>query len=211
MPQARNAILGQIRTALGRGPLSEGAAAALDARVPAHTRLAFEDELVARFITRFESRSGSVVRLAALAELPAAVAAYRSAQRLPARAAVARPLAGLAWPADFAHHPGPAGKDEVLSVTDCLAGIAEMGSLLLASGPERPTSLNFVPDHHLIVLRETRIVRHFEDAWQLLRALPGGLPRAVNLVSGPSRTGDVELTIQLGAHGPRSVQVLLVP
>ena len=43
-----------------------------------------------------------------------------------------------------------------------------------------------------------------------LRTLPGGLPRATNIISGPSRTGDVELTMQLGAHGPRSVQVILV-
>ena len=97
-----------------------------------------------------------------------------------------------------------------MSVTPCLAGIAEIGSLILASGPDSPTTLNFVPDHHLIVLPAGHIVRHFEDAWTLLRALPGGLPRATNIISGPSRTGDVELTIQLGAHGPRSVHVLLV-
>ncbi len=59
-------------------------------------------------------------------------------------------------------------------------------------------------------LHTGQIVRHFEDAWALLRARPEGIPRTVNIVSGPSRTGDVELTMQLGAHGPRSVQVILV-
>ncbi len=210
MTEARKAILGQIRRALGRGPLAAADAAVLDARRPTHTRIAFDDDLLARFVSRFESRSGTVVRVGSLLEVPAAVDAYRQQHGLPARAAIARPLAGLPWPADFVHHPGPAGKDEVLSVTACLAGIAEMGSLLLASGPDSPTTLNFVPDHHLIVLHATQIVRHFEDAWAILRACPGGMPRATNSVSGPSRTGDVELTLQLGAHGPRSVHVILV-
>lgn len=210
MTEARKAILGQIRRALGRGPLAAADAAVLDARRPTHTRIAFDDDLLARFVSRFESRSGTVVRVGSLLEVPAAVDAYRQQHGLPARAAIARPLAGLPWPADFVHHPGPAGKDEVLSVTACLAGIAEMGSLLLASGPDSPTTLNFVPDHHLIVLHATQIVRHFEDAWAILRACPGGMPRATNIVSGPSRTGDVELTLQLGAHGPRSVHVILV-
>lgn len=210
MTEARKAILGQIRRALGRGPLAAADAAVLDARRPTHSRIAFDDDLLARFVSRFESRSGTVVRVGSLLEVPAAVDAYRQQHGLPARAAIARPLAGLSWPADFVHHPGPTGKDEVLSVTACLAGIAEMGSLLLASGPDSPTTLNFVPDHHLIVLHATQIVRHFEDAWAILRACPGGMPRATNIVSGPSRTGDVELTLQLGAHGPRSVHVILV-
>lgn len=210
MSDARQTILGQIRAALGRGPLPADATAALDARVPRHTRLGFDDDPIQRFIEKFESRAGTVARIASLAELPDAVAAYRHRHGLPSRAAVARPLAGLAWPADFIHHPGPAGKEEILSVTPCLAGIAEIGSVMLAAGPDSPTTLNFVPDHHLAVLHTRQIVRHFEDAWALLRARPEGIPRTVNIVSGPSRTGDVELTMQLGAHGPRSVQVILV-
>lgn len=207
---SRSAILDQIRRQLGRGPLPPEAVAALDARRPAHTRIAVGDDLVPRFIARFECRSGSVARVAGLDEVPAAVAAYQARHGLPPRAAVARPLAGLPWPDGFSHHPGPAGQSEILSVTPCLAGIAEVGSVVLPSGPDSPTSLNFVPDHHLVVLHSGQIVRHFEDVWPRVRALPGGMPRALNIVAGPSRTGDVELTLQLGAHGPRSVHVILV-
>ncbi len=207
---SRSAILDQIRRQLGRGPLPPEAIAALDARRPAHTRIAVGDDLVPRFIARFESRSGTVARVAGLDEVPAAVAAYQARHGLPPRAAVARPLAGLPWPDGFSHHPGPAGQSEILSVTPCLAGIAEVGSVVLPSGPDSPTSLNFVPDHHLVVLHSGQIVRHFEDVWPRVRALPGGMPRALNIVAGPSRTGDVELTLQLGAHGPRSVHVILV-
>lgn len=207
---SRSAILDQIRRQLGRGPLGPEAIAALDARRPSHIRIAFGDELVPRFIARFESRAGSVARVASLAQVPEAVAAYQARHGLPPRAAVARPLAGLPWPASFSHHPGPAGQSEILSVTPCLAGIAEVGSVVLPSGPDSPTSLNFVPDHHLVVVHSSQIVRHFEDVWPLLRARPGGMPRTVNIIAGPSRTGDVELTLQLGAHGPRSVHVILV-
>lgn len=207
---SRSAILDQIRRQLGRGPLPPDAVAALEARRTAHTRVAVGDDLVTRFIARFESRAGSVARVATLDEVPAAVAAYQARLGLPPRAAVARPLAGLPWPAGFSHHPGPAGPDELLSVTPCLAGIAEVGSVALPSGPDSPTTLNFVPDHHLVVLHCSQIVRHFEDVWPLVRARPGGMPRTINLIAGPSRTGDVELTLQLGAHGPRSVHVILV-
>ena len=210
MSDARKAIFGQIRNALGRGPLSAAEAAALDARVSRHTRIAFGDDLVGRFIAKFESRAGTVARVADPTEIPAAVEAYRQKHALPMRAAIARPLADLPWAADFQHHPGPAGTEEALSVTTCIAGIAEIGSVMLAAGPDSPTTLNFVPDDHIVVLHATQIVRHFEDAWNVLRARPEGMPRATNIVSGPSRTGDVEQTIQLGAHGPRRVHVILV-
>jgi L-lactate dehydrogenase complex protein LldG len=75
-------------------------------------------------------------------------------------------------------------------------------ALVLLSGPDSPTTLNFLP--------AGRIVPRMEDAWDLLRGERGELPRAINIVSGPSRTADVEQTIQLGAHGPRRLHVLLL-
>jgi L-lactate dehydrogenase complex protein LldG len=91
-----------------------------------------------------------------------------------------------------------------------LAGVAETGSLLLASGPHTPTALNFLVDDFLCVLPIDRLVPHLEDAWQLVRGELGVLPRALNLITGPSRTADVEQTIQLGAHGPRRLHLLLL-
>jgi L-lactate utilization protein LutC len=64
------------------------------------------------------------------------------------------------------------------------------------------------PDH--AELPAGRIVPRIKDAWDLLRGERGELPRAINIVSGPSRTADVEQTIQLGAHGPRRLHVLLL-
>ncbi len=210
MSSAREAILNSVRSALHRGPLDESARAELDARIPHHTRPQQEDDLVGRFVRKFESRAGSVARIASLAEVPAAVEAYRSSKGLERRAAIGGALRNLSWPKGWAIHHDAAGASEALSVTTSLAGIAETGSLLLGSGPDSPTTHNFVPDDHIVVLEADRIVAHFEDAWNRLRERPEGMPRATNVISGPSRTADVEQTIQLGAHGPRRVHVLLV-
>ncbi|AYH42303.1 LUD domain-containing protein [Azoarcus sp. DN11] len=206
---ARDAILGSVRSALRRGPLDATQRAELDARVPRHTRPAQDEDLAARFIRKFESRAGTTARVASRADVPAAVEAYRAGKGLPARAAVGAALQDLAFPGLEIHH-GPAGISETMAVSQALAGIAEPGSLMMASGPASPITHNFVPDDHVVVLDAGAIVGHFEEAWAVLRARPEGMPRATNIISGPSRTADVEQTIQLGAHGPRRVHVIVV-
>ena len=83
---------------------------------------------------------------------------------------------------------------------------------MLCSGPAGPTTLNFLPETHVVVLRADQVVGPYEEAWDLLRSARGaaGLPRTVNFVTGPSRTADIEQTIQMGAHGPRRLCILLV-
>ena len=210
---AKAAIFATLHSALQRGPLDETERAALDERIarpPRHIRPAQEEDNLARFIRKFESRAGTIQRVASLAEVPAAVEAYRLAKGLPPRAVIGAALKDLPWPADWAVSHGAAGPDATLSVTPSLAGIAETGSLMLGASPESPTTHNFVPDDHVVVLQADRIVAYFEDALAVLRARPEGMPRATNIISGPSRTADVEQTIQLGAHGPRRVHVILV-
>lgn len=210
MTTARDAILRSVRIGLKRGALDDAQCAALDARVPHHTRPAFDEDLVERFVRKFESRAGTVARVARRDEVPAAVEAYRTGLQLPARAAIGAALEDLAWPDDWAVNHGAASVDETMSVTAAVAGVAETGSLMLCGGPDSPTTHNFVPDDHVVVLDTSAIVAHFEDAWTVLRARPQGLPRATNFISGPSRTADVEQTIQLGAHGPRRVHIVLI-
>lgn len=103
------------------------------------------------------------------------------------------------------------GEDRV-ALTPALAGVAETGTLVLESGADKPTALNFLPEHHVVALRASELVASPEDVWDRLReaASGGPLPRTVNLITGPSRTGDIELTIHLGAHGPRALHVLLI-
>lgn len=214
MSEARHAILAAIRAANGQRERTATECEVLAARLaqpPRHTRPAFDDDLAERLARRLENRAATVERFGASSQVPAAVMRYLARHELPGRIACAPALASLPWPERVLDlHFGTARRDETVSVTPCVAAVADSGVLVLASGPESPTTLNFVPDHHLVVVPLACIVRHIEDAWALLRRRGGDMPRAINVISGPSRTADIEQTIQLGAHGPRRLHVLLV-
>jgi hypothetical protein len=94
--------------------------------------------------------------------------------------------------------------------SELAAAIAETGTLMLPSAPERPTTLNLLADTAIVVLRASNLVGAYEEAWDKLRAEMGGMPRNVMLVTGPSRSADIEQTLELGAHGPRNLHVVLV-
>ena len=80
------------------------------------------------------------------------------------------------------------------------------------SGPRTPATTSLLPETHIAVVRASRLVRGMEDAWKLLRDEHGAdfMPRALNFISGPSRTADIEQTLVLGAHGPYRVHIVLV-
>ena len=83
---------------------------------------------------------------------------------------------------------------------------------MLLSGPDNPTTLNFLPDTHIVVVDADDIAGDYETVWQRIRALygTGKLPRTVNMITGPSRSADIEQTLILGAHGPRALHILVV-
>jgi L-lactate dehydrogenase complex protein LldG len=113
-------------------------------------------------------------------------------------------------------HEGRARPDDLVSVQHGYAGIAETGTLMLPSGPDRPTTLNLLCDTEIVVLNASCVVGAYEEAWDRLRAEhtdPGTgrfMPRNVMMVTGPSRSADIESTLELGAHGPRRLHVVLV-
>jgi L-lactate dehydrogenase complex protein LldG len=82
----------------------------------------------------------------------------------------------------------------------------------MVSGPENPSTLNFLPDNHIIVVAGKDIAGDYESVLARLRAAcgKGGMPRTVNFITGPSRSGDIEQTLLLGAHGPRRLHVIVV-
>ena len=103
-------------------------------------------------------------------------------------------------------------KHQAMGFSIATVGIAETGTLLLLPSPENPTEINYLAEHHCIILKASNIVAYFEDAWGKLRKmgkLNGNIPPVINWVTGPSRTADIEQTIQMGAHGPRQVTILL--
>ena len=119
-------------------------------------------------------------------------------------------IQGLLWPEDWKVGYRVATGEDHVSVTGAFAAIAETGTLALLSGPSSPTTLRFLPDDHIVVIESQQIVAHVEDVWDLMREEYDGPPRTMNLITGPSRTADVEQTIQLGAHGPRRLHVVIL-
>ena len=95
-------------------------------------------------------------------------------------------------------------------MTLAVAGVAETGTLVLASAAERPTLLAYLPETSVVVVAADWIEASYEDAWESIRAMPGGVPRSVNFVTGPSRTADIAQQLELGAHGPKRLLVLIV-
>ena len=160
--------------------------------------------------------SATVVRLDDEAEVPQAVSDYLKGENLPPRLRLAprEDLRRLPWHGQplLEVAEGRAEDTDTTAVTGAFAGIAETGTLMMASGPEAPVTLNFLPENHIVVLRASQVVGAYAEAWTRLRRRYGSgmMPRGVNMITGPSRTGDIEQTIQLGAHGPRRLHVLLI-
>ena len=222
MNSARDDILaGILRRGLGRGPVGAETAAELAARVAAHrrnlvpARAAGLDHAarVDLFVAMAEEVQTTVARVASLDNVPGEVARYLAAENLPAELVMAPDpsLDAIRWDQRplLQIRRGRAEPRDAVSLTPCLAAVAETGTLLLVSGPETPTTLNFLPDTHIVVLHAGQVVASYEDGWDLVREQQEW-PRTVNLITGPSRTGDIEQRIQLGAHGPRRLHVVLV-
>jgi L-lactate dehydrogenase complex protein LldG len=162
-----------------------------------------------------EGVQASVDLVAAARDVPAAIAAYLRAHNLPAELRLggdAR-LAAMPWSeTPLSLKSGPASGEDLCSVSHAMLGIAETGTLVLHSGPDNPTTLNFLPDNHIVVVEAADIAGDLEEAMRQLRNRfgKGTMARTVNFITGPSRSGDIEQTIFLGAHGPRRLHVVVV-
>lgn len=219
---SREAVLGRVRRALGRTGSDARARADADAYVAGHAqgpRPAMPPDLVQRFLERATDMSSTVERIAALDDVPAAVARYLDALVLPPILAMQKSHSGVCWPelgqldwqrAGLAIEVRPTVGNDRLGITGSFCAIAETGTLVFVTGAESPTATALLTDTHVAVVRADRIVAGMEDAFALVRKERGTVPRAINLISGPSRTGDIEQTIVLGAHGPYRVHILLL-
>jgi len=210
---AREAVFTAVRTALGRRQAPQEARAAVARRIASPTpnllpRL--DADLVAVFRVKAQAASCTVDQIAGPDEIRGAVGRYLDEQGWPRRLRIAAELATLGWDPDIAAEAGAADPADAVSLVPAFAGIAETGSLVLLSGPDHPTTLNFVPEHHIVILPANRLVGHQEDVWALLRQECQTMPRTVNIITGPSRTADVDQIVQIGVHGPKSVHCLLM-
>jgi L-lactate dehydrogenase complex protein LldG len=218
---SKQSMLTAIRRGLKRGPLPADQQAMLRGRlashprhlIPARSRL-LHAEQVSLFIGNVEKEFGTVARVADLDAVPGAVADYLAAQNLPGRVVMAphAELQAIPWSARplLEIREGRAEGSDAVSVQHGFAGIAETGTLMLPSSPQRPVTLNLLAETEVVVLRQTAIVGAYEEAWDRLRTEIGAMPRNVMLVTGPSRSADIEQALELGAHGPRRLHVVLI-
>jgi L-lactate dehydrogenase complex protein LldG len=219
----RDLIFATIRRSLGVTGTEAPRRAAVAARLAGHPRgvVPARGELPPRervdlFVRMVEAASGTTARLGAAAEIPAAVADFLRGLNLPLRLRHGDDsrLTALPW----ANAPalevsrGPSDGHDLAAVSHAFAAVAETGTLVLTSGPDNPTTLNFLPDVHIVVVEAGAVAADFETVMEGLRDRygVGTLPRTVNLITGPSRSADIEQTLLLGAHGPRKLHVILV-
>jgi L-lactate dehydrogenase complex protein LldG len=219
----RDAILSNIRASLGVSGPDVGRRAIVIARlegtprgvIPARGQLP-EPERVDLFCRMAEAVSATVARVGSNGAIPEAVATYLRDQNLPAalRMGDDRHLTALPWQnaaqIDISH--GPSDGDDAVAISHALAGVAESGTLVLVSGNDNPTTLNFLPDTHVVVVRSEDIVGDYETVWARVRTRYGkaAMPRTLNFITGPSRSADIEQTLLLGAHGPRRLHIVVV-
>jgi len=218
MRNDRDRVLGDIRRGLGRSEPEPEVVRRFEAALRRPERNPIpqcargdEDTLLKRFIAMAEQASATVIDAIAREKVPAAVLDFAQKNQLDREVLIAPDpeLEGLDWSAFQTRHGLPR-RWEPLAVTGALAAAAETGTIVVCSGPRHPSSLNLLPDNHVVVLPRSRIRGSYEETWDLVReAHPEGLPRTVLWITGPSRTGDIEQTLYLGAHGPHRLHIVI--
>jgi L-lactate dehydrogenase complex protein LldG len=207
---SRERILGQVRARCrgleGRAPVA--------ARIETHPRgplPGLAADRVDEFRARARALASTVLGPVDATRVPDAVAAWLAEMKLGRQAVIWPALARLHWKAaGIEVEPRAARGADLIGITGAFCAIAETGTLMLLSGPDTPATVSLLPETHIALVGTDRVVAHMEDGFDLLRREHGAPPRAINFVSGPSRTADVEQTVTLGAHGPYRVAIVLI-
>jgi L-lactate dehydrogenase complex protein LldG len=216
--RARDRILGRIRSQQGRaGRTPEKDLAEVRTVIARHAtgpQPPTMDDRVARFMVECDRLSTTYQRTSQDG-IGQAIARYVDDGKLPRKItawaqALAEPTVAELQALDIAIERRTAHPDDATGLTDCFCAIAETGTLVLLSSPSTPKATALLPETHICLVNVDRIVPTMEDAFALIRNEWGELPRSTFMVSGPSRTADIEQTIVIGAHGPYRVHVLLV-
>lgn len=220
---AREILFASIRKSLGVTGAEPTRRAAVAERLREHPRGVIPargqlppGERVKLFVRMVEAANGSAEILGGPDDVPAAVAALLRRYNLPMQVRRGNDprLAALPWDKERQLEVTTGASDgrQLVSVSHAFAGVAETGTLVMASGTENPTTLNFLPDTHVVVLNAKDVAGDYETVWTRVRDAFGvdALPRAINLITGPSRSADIAQILILGAHGPRRLHVLVV-
>jgi len=221
--QARALVLSRIRAGLGVAGRDRTREAAVEERLRAHPRgtiparaQAEREALLELMTTMLAAQGAEVTRATTPEDAVRAVAEDLRNHNLPSRLRMGADvqLAALPWGVMPGVELvfGPANGEDRAGLSRAVAAAAETGTLVLVSGADNPTTLAFLPETHFILIRAGGVIGSYEEAFDRLRAIygEGVLPRTVNLISGPSRTADIEQTIVRGAHGPKRLHVVIL-
>ena len=219
---ARDEILGSLRRSLkvtgNEGPRR----AAVDSRlsgaprgvIPARGQLA-PKERIGLFKQMAEGAFASVAIVQSAADVPGEAARWLRDNNLPATLRMGEDprLAAMPWKdTTLEMSSGKSEGRDLNAVSHAFAGVAETGTLIMTSGAENPSTLNFLPDNHVVVLSAADLEGDYESVFERLRMTYGKglMPRTVNMITGPSRSADIAQTMLLGAHGPRKLHIVIV-
>lgn len=172
------------------------------------------EDLIELFKLQAEAALATVTVVEERDQVPGAIADYLRRHNLPATVRMGDDprLSGLPWrdtALDLA--AGASAGDDLNAVSHAFAGIGETGTLVMTSGHENPSTLNFLPDNHIVVLKASDLAGDMETALCRVREAfgKGRMPRTVNFITGPSRSADIEQTLLIGAHGPRRLHIVV--
>ncbi len=219
---ARDRILARVRSSLGASVGDAKRQTAAAQRIVSHPVSLVPEraakplpELLAQFRAFLEGQQATVIDVDSAAEVPAALAGYLEAARLPpaVRMGADAQLAAMPWAqSDWLDvHKGAAEPGDRVGLSHAIAGISETGTLVIAAGGDNPVTLAFMPETHIVVVARAAIVGSYEQALRFVREKFGAsaMPRTLNYISGPSRTADIGGKIVIGAHGPRRLCVIV--
>jgi len=218
--RSRDRILGRIRASYGRpegpGPSERRQAEAYLQRHAVGPKPPIPDsDKIPRFVAQSARLSATIDRAQRRDQIPEIVARYCGHHGLVPRAVAWQAFQDLDWAraglqVEFRAPVRDEPEPDLIGITGCFAAVAETGTLAMLSGPDTPASMTLLPETHIAVVPQDRVLYHMEDVFERLRAERGLLPRALNFISGPSRTADIEQTLVLGAHGPYRVHLILL-
>ena len=218
---SRDAILKKIRTSLDVSASDSARQTMVAKRLKAHPKGVIPgkdaggDASIDQFVAKARL-SAATVETVRRSGVGRAITTFLREHNLPQRLRMGEDdyLKRVAWPKGAQPEilKGPSDGTDAAGLSHAFAGVDETGTLVLLSGRNNPTTVNFLPENHIVVVEAADIAGDYETVWTRLRRKfgAGKMPRAVNLITGPSRSADIEQTLIMGAHGPVRLHVIVV-
>ncbi len=211
---SRERILGRLRRSLNEQPVTAPAPLSVATHwqdpAPAEWLALFKQNLTDNHAEVIECRQQDWIAVLAERLAEKNIRVLRSGRTDAGEALVA----ALGTQLDCACVTDALSKNELFTQIDAgfsvaLAGLAETGTLVVKTGPQEPRTLSLVPPLNIVLLPVSAMQAGF-SAWVAQGGLPQPLPTNLLLISGPSKTADIQQTLAYGAHGPKELIVLLM-